>query len=255
MSYAYISGLAQHEGEIRVSKGRAIGGQAVGIIVIDVWYPMVPGNIANATTFKFPVLFKILRGVSGEQIMNGDPALLDPIIQGARELTQQGARAIVGACGSFAYYQKAVAATLEVPAFMSVMLQVPLILQSLRPNQKLGILAASASALTPRVFEQCNITDTSRLAITEARDLQEFQVMGSCTGGFNSHRLEQEVVTHVKRFVIDHPEVGAILLQCSDLPPYAWAIQNAVQLPVFDMTTLINWVYQAVVREPFSGHL
>ena len=255
MNQGFISGQYQPDGEIRIPKGQAIGGQAIGIVVIDVWYPMVPGNIANASTFPFPVMFKILKGATGEQIMSGDPVLLLPIIEGARELIQQGARAIVGACGSFAYYQKEVADALEVPVFLSVMLQVPLILQGLNPRKKLGILAASASALTPRVFEQCNITDSSRLVITEAHNLPEFQVMSGCTGNINPQRLEREVVGHISQFVQDHPEIGAILIQCSDLPPYAWAIQNAVNLPVFDMTNLINWVYHAVVRKPFSGQI
>jgi len=255
MSYAYIPEPNQPETEIVVPKGQAIAGQAIGIVVIDIWYPLVPGNVANATTFNFPVMFKVLKGASVEKILCGDPALLSPLIEGAKELIQQGARAIVGACGSFAYYQKAAASVLEVPTFLSVMLQVPLILQGLKPNQRLGIFSASASALTPRVFEQCNITDPSRLAITEAHNLPEFQVLSSCMGRLNSKKLEQQVVEHMQRFVRDNPDIGAILIQCSDLPPYAWAIQNAVKLPIFDMNSLINWVYHAVVRQPYGGHL
>jgi hypothetical protein len=255
MSYAYLPGPNQPETEITVPEGRAIAGHAIGIVVIDIAYPLVPGNVANATTFNFPVMYKVLRGADIAQILRGDPALLPPLIQGAQELVQQGARAIVGACGSFAYYQKAVAAVLEVPTFLSVMLQVPLILQGLRPDQRLGILAASAAALTPRVFEQCNIADNSRLAIAEARNLPEFQNLLGCTGRLNSRKLEQEVVALMRQFVKDTPDLGAILLQCSDLPPYAWAIQTAVELPIFDMNTLINWVHSAVVRRPYSGHL
>ena len=65
--------------------------------------------MANASTYDFPVIYKILKGASIEQILSGDPVLLDLVIQGGKELIQQGARAITGACGSFAYYQKAAA--------------------------------------------------------------------------------------------------------------------------------------------------
>jgi hypothetical protein len=255
MSYAHLSGPDQPEAEIVARRGQSISGQAIGIVVIDTCYPLVPGNVANATTFDFPVMYKVLKGIDISQILRGDPAILRPLVDGARELAQQGARAIVGACGSFANFQKEVAAALDVPTFLSVMLQVPLIVQGLRPDQKLGILAASASALTPHVFEQCNITDPSRLVITEARNLPEFQNLLGCTGRLNSHVLQGQVVELVRRFVEDHPEIGAVLIQCSDLPPYAWAIQNAVQLPVYDMNSLINWVYGAVVRQPYRGHL
>ena len=67
------------------------------------------------------------------------------------------------------------------------------------------------------------------------------------------YKLEQEVVELARQFVSEHPEIAALLLQCSDLPPYAWAIQKELKLPVFDMTTLINWLYNAVVRRPFRG--
>ena len=56
-----------------------------------------------------------------------------------------------------------------------------------------------------------------------------------------------------RRFVTDNPEIGAVLLECSDMPPYAWAIQNAVRRPVFDFISLINWVFRGVVRQPLAG--
>ena len=58
-----------------------------------------------------------------------------------------------------------------------------------------------------------------------------------------------------KELVSKNLDIGAILLECSDMPPYAWSIQNSVKLPVFDFTTMINWVYSAVVRHPFPGFM
>ena len=49
--------------------------------------------------------------------------------------------------------------------------------------------------------------------------------------------------------------VGAILLQCSDLPPFAAELQEYFGLPVFDMTGLINWLHAGVVRRRFGGYL
>ena len=55
--------------------------------------------------------------------------------------------------------------------------------------------------------------------------------------------------------VSEHPEIGAILLECSDLPPYACDIQRATGLPVFDFISLINWVEHAVVQKRYYGFL
>ena len=253
MYYSFIPGPGQPDQEVVMPEGQAVAGFPVGIIVIDIWYPLLPGNVANASTFDFPVMYKVLKGASIDQILCGDPELLPLVIDAGHELIQHGARCIVGACGSFAYYQKEAAASFPVPTFLSSMLQVPLILHSLKPNQKLGVIAASPDSLTQKVFDQCGISEPSRLAITGAKGLPEFENILQSTGRLNSCKLEEELVELARRFVSEHPEIGSILLQCSDLPPYAWAIQNALGLPVYDMITLINWLHSAVVRRPFAG--
>jgi len=132
-------------------------------------------------------------------------------------------------------------------------LQIPIIRQGLKPNQRVGIICAVADSLTPKLLSQCGVDDISDIVIAGAQDLPEFQNILQGTGHFNGYRLQQELVGLAKQFVSNNPDVGAILLECSAFPPFAWAIQNAVRLPVFDFTTLINWVYNAVVRRPFAG--
>jgi hypothetical protein len=254
MNPTYIPGPDQPDFPVRTGAEQAIGGCAVGILVLDLRYPLFPGNVANASTWDFPVLYKILKGASKE-ILNGDRSLVDKIIVGGRELEDQGVRAIVGACGYFANYQKETAAALKLPAFMSSLLQVPMILQVLRPEQKIGIVCAWEKGLTPHLYGQVGIEDTSRLVVSGAQNLPEFQNLLNLTGAFNSRRLEAELVDLTKKLVADNPEVGAILIECSDMPPYAHAIQNTVGLPVFDFYTLVNWVQNAVVRKPFAGFL
>ena len=253
MVYGFMPGPEQVNTQISMPKEQAIAGNAIGILVLDLWYPYLPGNVANASTYSFPVHYKILRGSTIPQIMRADPVLLDLIVEGGRELEKQGVRAIVGACGYFGNYQKEAAATLDIPVFLSSVLQIPIIRQGLKPNQKVGIICAVADSLTPKLLSQCGVDDISDIVIAGAQDLPEFQNILQCTGSFNSYKIEQQLVDLAKQLVSSNPDIGAILLECSDMPPYAWAIQNAIRLPVFDFTTLINWVYNAVVRRPFAG--
>jgi len=255
MVYGFMPGPEQVNTQISIPKGQAIAGNAIGILVLDLWYPYLPGNVANASTYNFPVQYKILRGSTIPQILSADPTLLDLIVEGGRELEKQGARAIVGACGYFGNYQKEAAAILDVPVFLSSVLQIPIIRRGLKPNQKVGVICAVADSLTPKLLSQCGIDDLSNIVIAGAQDLPEFQNILQCTGSFNSYEIEQQLVELVKQLVNNNPDMGAILLECSDMPPYAWAIQEAVKLPVFDFTTLINWVYNAVVRRPFAGFI
>ena len=107
--------------------------------------------------------------------------------------------------------------------------------------------------MTSSALSQCGVDDLSSLVISGAQDLPEFRNILECTGRFNSHQLEQELVGLPKQMVSENPEIGAILLECSDMPPYAWAVQNATRLPVFDFITLIDWIHKGVVRRPFTG--
>jgi len=253
MTYAYMAGPEQPDTQIQMLKGQAVAGCAIGILVLDLWYPYMPGNVANGSTFDFPVLFKILKGSTGPQITSADPALLEMTIKGGKELEEQGVRAIVGACGYFANFQEEASKRLNVPTFLSSVLQVPVIMRALKPAQKVGIICAVAKAFTPSLLAQCGVNDLSRVVVVGAQDCPEFRNIIEGTGRFNSYKIEQELVGLAKELVSQNPEVGAILLECSDMPPYAWAIQNAVRLPVFDFISLINWVYCAVVRRPFAG--
>ncbi len=253
MPRAALDGVTQPSGEISVPRS-AGGGYAIGVLVVDTWYPLLPGNVANASTFDFPVLYQVLH-ISAEEIFRAGPELIDRVVEGAVALEAQGVRAIVGACGTFANYQSDVLAAVSVPVFMSILTQVPFILQSLSPKKKLGILAAADNLLTDNLQRECGITDTSQLAVTGAMELPEFQQLVRCEGHFDSAKLEGELIAHLEAFAAEHPDLGALLIQCSDLPPYAMSIQRALGVPVFDMPTLMEWLYRSVVRHPYAGFL
>ena len=253
MAYGFMNEPEKVNVQTQMLQGQALAGSAIGIVVLDLWYPYMPGNVANASTFNFPVTYKVLKGSTGPQITSADPGLLDMIVEEGKELERQGARALIGACGYFANYQKDAAAALDIPVFLSSILQVPVIRRGLKPNQKVGIICAVAPALTPKLLSQCGVDNLSEVVIAGAQDLSEFRNIIDCTGHFDSYKLEQQLVGLAKEFVTKNPDIGALLLECSDMPPYAWAIQNAIKLPVFDFITLINWVQNAVVRRPFAG--
>jgi Asp/Glu/hydantoin racemase len=66
-------------------------------------------------------------------------------------------------------------------------------------------------------------------------------------------KFEKELLSVVEGLVGQNPDMGAIVLECTDMSYFAPLIQQTVNLPVFDIITLTNMVYQAVVRKPFGG--
>lgn len=106
--YGYISFNNQNQS---VSPNVSpIAGNAIGIIAVNLDYPKLPGNVANATTFTFPVDYEVI-DLEIEQLFENDPAAIDVIVNAAKRLEARGVKAIVGACGYFANFQHQVQAS------------------------------------------------------------------------------------------------------------------------------------------------
>ena len=253
--YGYY-GPGDNTGEFRIDKGQIMTGTTIGIVVLDCWYPIIPGNVACASTYNYPVRHKMIPGSKQPRVHAGDPTLVDDIVKAAQELESEGVRAICGACGYLGNFQDKVAAAVDAPVFLSSLLQVPMIKMSLKPGQKIGILCADAPSLKPEILAKNNITNLDDVIIRGVGDQPEFSaILQSDRGHFNTDGVRAEIVGAVTTMVQEHPEIGAILLECSDMPPYSADVQRAVNLPVFDFITMINWVHQAVAQKPYYGFI
>ncbi len=230
---------------------RTIAGFPIGIIAIDLVYPKLPGNVVNATTFSFPVLYERV-SFEIEALFRGDPAIRDQIVAAAVRLEEQGVRAIIGACGFFAHFQKDVSAQVKVPVYLSSLCQLPIIGIGLKENQKVAVLAASGESVTPSMLEKVGASK-EMCEVFDVGHLESFAPIRWGKTTLDNGALTQDLEELAAQIRREHPEIGAILLECSDLPPYAAAIQRASGLPVFDFITLINWVEHAVVQKTYYG--
>lgn len=232
-----------------------ISGYSVGIVYIEnVNYPLIPGNVVNAYTYDFPVRMMPVKNLVNERLFNADPTVKDDIIATAKHMVEaEGVRAICSACGFFGNYHKDVAAAVDVPVAMSSLVQIPWIRTLLRPGQKIGVLTANGASISDELLKNCGIEDSSDLVFRGMESSKEFSVVLDNRGYFDNNIARQEVVNAALEITSQHDDIGAILLECSDMPPYAADIQAATQLPVFDFITLIKWLHNAVMQKPYSG--
>jgi hypothetical protein len=95
-------------------------GTTIGILLLNTRVPCIPGDISNASTFKFPVLYRVVDDLLIDRlIVDADLALAEPIIREARALECAGVAAITADCGYMALFQKEVAAAVNIPVFLS----------------------------------------------------------------------------------------------------------------------------------------
>lgn len=242
----------------RVKPGQISSGEAIGILLIENFVPFIPGDTANATTYDFPVRFKRMEGVSVERIFRHDRELLKVVKQSALELKRDGVRAVTSDCGFLAMFQDELSEELELPVFMSSLMQIPFISQIIGKNGRIGIITANEEALTEEVLSGAGIPAVlqKRLSIRGMEDNEAFSGAVIREQGYlDSELMEEAVVQRGIELTEKHSDLKAILLECSLLPPYAAALQEAVGLPVFDFVTMINYVHSAVVRYPYTGYM
>lgn len=230
-------------------------GETIGIIVLDCEYPYIPGNVANATTYDFPVRYAVAEGADNHRlIFERDPRLLEPFVAAARKLEAEGVKAITGACGFMALFQDEIAAAVDIPVFMSSLLQVPFIHRI--TGKRVGIISADKSQLTHEHLTKSAISETLPIAMGGMETCEPFrQAIFYPDGTLDDDAIRAGVVAVAQELQARNPDLGAILLECSDLPPYAVDVQHATGLPVFDFVTMINHVHQTLVRRPYHGHL
>ena len=242
-----------------VGKGRATYGQTIGIIIMDEVFLRVPGDVGNATTFSFPVVYKVIKGFRGPDIVSKkvNLTLKSLICKAAKELEEEGVKAIVGGCGFMARFQKDLTDVVDIPVFSSSLLLVPMISRSLpRSKKRVGILFARAGEVTDELLEISGIDESIPIAMAGFDWLPPSEVDWKEQDPEKSLlNLERALVKVARKLVSKYHDIGALVFECTNMPPAARAVQEETGLPGFDVTTLINFVYNAVVRKSFEGHM
>ena len=240
----------------KVQGGKNIYGFPIGILMLHTQFPRIPGEMGNAWTWDFPVLYKIVKGASVKRVVEeSDSSLLEPFIVAANELVAEGVSSITTNCGFLAMFQKQLAEAIDVPIFTSTLLMVPMIHKMLKPSQKVGIISVNASSLTEKQMQGAGIENVpyviTGLETTEQKHFSRTLIENALELDIDKAREEHREVA--ARLVRENPEIGAIVLECTNMPPYAQDIRDVTGLPVFDIVTLVNFVYQSLVKPEIRG--
>jgi hypothetical protein len=218
--------------------------------MLDTRFPRPPGDIGNAATFDFPVRYRVVENATPSRVVDGQAAgLVEAFCAAARELEAEGVCAITTSCGFLSLHQPTLANAVSVPVFTSSLLQVPLALASIGARQKVGVVAMKAEALTPAHFAAVGVSSLDRVEVLGLQGAPSFaHPIGNNLPTMDLVAAEREIVALVAGWTASHPELGALVLECTNLPPYSPTIQQATGLPLWDVVTLVRWAYSGVAR-------
>jgi hypothetical protein len=257
--YAETTGIPA-EGETTWWEGRNMGGVAIGIVRFQANLPMIPGNMGNATTFKFPVVLVEGNYKNSAEIIAAEPAedFTRATVEACKWLELQGVRAITTNCGFYATYQQVVQEQIDTPFYSSSLVQLPMMINSTPRNKKVGVLTANGGLLKDGpTLRYAGLSDEqiSRLEVEGLESDEAFNEVLGLSGALDPRVVEKALLDGIKRLVKREPNLSSILLECTELAPSGRAVQEMVKLPIWDFTTLTNWMYTGAVRRDFVGHI
>ena len=233
--------------------GKSLYGARVGILMLDTRFPRIPGDMGNAATWPFPVLYKVVPGASPRRVVHDKAAgLLDSFLDAAEELVRRGADGITTTCGFLSLFQREIAEHVGVPVATSSLMQIPLIERVLPPGKRVGILTVSAANLTGEHLVAADADPATPVVGTDNGG--EFtRVMINDEERLDVAAAQRDILAAGHSLVTSHPDVGAVLIECTNMVPYARALSERLRLPVFSIYTFVTWFQAGLVPRNF-GH-
>jgi hypothetical protein len=232
--------------------GKTLYGARVGILMLETRFPRIPGDMGNAETWPFPVLYKVVPGASPRRVVcERSEGLLDEFLAAADELVRHGADGITTTCGFLSLYQRDIAAHVGVPVATSSLMQIPFIERVLPPGKRVGVLTVSAANLTEEHLRAAGADPGTPVVGTD--DGSEFtRVMINDEERLDVAAAERDILAAGDRLVASHDGIGAVLLECTNMVPYAHALSQRLRLPVFSIYTFVTWFHSGLIPRQFG---
>ena len=235
--------------------GKTVFGASVGILMLETRFPRVFGDIGNAGTWPFPVQYQVVPGATPDVVVRQDPGLLlDRFIAAGRDLVQMGCDGITTNCGFLALIQDQVKAALEVPVATSSLMQIPMVQALLPPGKKVGVITISKETLTPAHLRAAGAPEDTIIVGTDGGRIFTTGILDDHASlDFDACRLD--ILDAAADLVRGHEGIGAIVLECTNMVPYASDVRKLTGLPVFSIYSFVTWFQAGLVPRKFPLEL
>lgn len=231
--------------------GNSVYGASVGILMLDARFPRIPGDMGNALTWPFPVHYRVVKNATPDHVVRRNAeGLLDAFVEAGRDLIGMGVSGITTNCGFLSLFQDELKQRLEVPVAASSLMQVPMLQALLPPGRRVGILTVSGSSMTPAHLAAAGVAADTPVMGTEAGE--EFtRVLLDNEERLDVEKARADNVTAARQLLEAHPNIGAIVLECTNMVPYAADIARETGLPVHSIYSFVLWFQAGLLPRPF----
>lgn len=232
--------------------GQALYGASVGILMLDAKFPRIFGDIGNGLTWPFPVHYRVVRGASVDNVvLRKSEGLMESFLEAAHELVADGVDGITTSCGFLSLFQRDLAKALDVPLATSSLMQAPMIQALLPPNKRVGIITVSKKTLSEEHLLGAGVPlDIPIVGTDKGKEFS--RVIINSEEQLDTEKAKHDLIESALELSAKFPEVGAILLECTNMAPYANDMRLATGLPVFSIYSFILWFQSGLSPRVFQ---
>lgn len=238
-------------------------GEAIGMLAFGQWFPAIRyGHPCYIGTFNFPIRLKFIqnplpsKSSTFDEIRSSKGWNLKEWVRSARELENEGVKAIVTGCGITGTMQRDLAEAVNIPVFSSTIQFIPQLHCSLKRDQKIGILTASSKLLTRwdnMLFQACDVDPAIPVVIEGMTESDYCDIWWSqLEKDYSPSKVEKALLMVTEKLLKNNPDIGAIIYECTEMPLYTGIIREKIGIPLFDANNMIEFVHQFVSTKKFD---
>jgi len=232
--------------------GKTVYGGTVGVCMLDTQFPRIHGDIANARTWNVPVHYRVVPGSTPKAaVYDKGEGILEGFIDAAKHLVKMGADGITTNCGFLSLFQEEMANAVNVPVATSSLMQTQMVQSLLPKNKKVGILTIHKPSLTEKHLKAANVPLDTPIVGTE--NGKEFtRVILNDEMEMDVDLARQDHLDAVEELMKKHSNIGAIVMECTNISPFAADVRKKFNVPVFNIYTFIEWFQSGLLPTRFS---
>lgn len=235
--------------------GKTVYGATIGILMLETRFPRIHGDIGNAWTWDFPVHYRVVQGATPDNVVRGDPhRQLDAFIQAGRDLVRTGCDGITTNCGFLSLLQDDLKEALGVPVATSSLMQVPMVQAMLPLGKRVGVMTISKASLSKDHLIAAGAPPDTPVVGTDQGKCFTRDVLGDAQS-MDFAACRQDNLQAASMLVEQHKDIGAIVLECTNMSPYAADIRKQTGLPVFSIHSFVNWFQAGLLPKRFETGL
>lgn len=231
-----------------VNGGLNVYGYDIGVLMLDSKFPRILGDVGNAKTWNYPVLYKkVEKATPNKVVLNLSIEDILPFIESAKELEKEGVKAITTSCGFLSLFQKELSEELNVPVFTSALIMLPIISKMIGKKKVLVLTANSDSLTKDHIHSVCGLLTDVNYKVVGTQNKPNFtHFTVQNWDSVDVDLCRNEIIDTISDELVADSSYGAILFECTNMPPYSNIVREKFGLPVFDFVSLMNFVHFSI---------